>query len=117
MKTGIKAAVAAVLASATLFTGCVTSPVTYVPSSEPVEPGQYTVLGDEVEGSSSEFVLLCFGLGDSAQRKAFRDALKNAPPETDALIGMSVEREAMWLIALNFLRTRVSGTPVKVIRK
>ncbi len=114
MKKLMKCALAAFCAIT--LAGCLSSPLTLVPSTDPVEQGKYTVLGSEVSGTDTQVALLfltTFGAHGSGMRRAIDDALSQAPG-ADALVRVAVEQEYFWLIALNFYKMRVTGTPVKL---
>ena len=104
----------AILGVAFGVTGCMTHPVTFVGESRPVEPGQYTVIGDETEGL--DYQVQTFGLGlsipGSAQRRAYQQALRNAPG-ADGLIEMAVDVQRIDIPFVSFVTTRVTGTPIK----
>jgi len=106
------------LFSVVALTGCLSSPTTFVPASEPVDAKGYTVLGESVSGTDSQFMILfvTFGSRGSSQRHALEAALKQSD-ESDALVGMAVDHEIFGIPPVFFVsRTRVTGTPVKVLR-
>jgi len=101
-----------------LLTGCLTRSRGFVASSAPIPPKGYTVVGDPVEGTSTQVWL--FGLGgslSSQQFAALRNALDNAPEGTDALVSMAIDDDlAGFLFIYESLTTRVTGVPVKFNR-
>lgn len=107
-------AFAAVMAGALAMTGCSTTPQNFVASSKPVQQGRYTELGDEVEGTDSQVMVLGFPLGlpGSPQQRALKIALDKAAG-ADALVEMSVDYQLLNLFVLQLMTTRVTGTPVK----
>ena len=107
-------AFAAVMAGALAMTGCSTTPQNFVASSKPVMQGRYTELGDEVDGTDTQVMLLGIPLGfpGSPQQRALRAALEKAAG-SDALIEMSVDYQMLNLWVLQLMTTRVTGTPVK----
>lgn len=107
-------AFAAVMAGALAMTGCTTQPQNFVASSKPVLQGRYTEVGDEVEGSDSQLLILGYGVGiaGSPQRRALNSALQKAAG-ADALVGMAVDYQVLNLCFFQVLTTRVTGTPVK----
>ncbi len=97
------------------FAGCTTTPVWFEPSSAPVPPEGYTIHGLEVSGASSQ--IWVFGLGgnasDSGQRRAYRDAMAQAPG-ADALVSMCIDQSSVCVFPFFMqVTTRVTGTPVK----
>lgn len=97
-----------------LLTGCVTSPARFVESSAPVPQQGYKVIGKEVTGTSTQAWIL--GLGGSIfpqQPAALRDAMRNAPDETDALVSVSIEEHLFSFIIYTSKTTSVTGIPVK----
>ena len=107
-------AFAAVMAGALAMTGCSTTPQNFVASSKPVLQGRYTVLGDEVEGTDTQVMILGIPLGlpGSPQQRALRTALDKAAG-ADALIEMSVDYQVLNLWWAHLMTTRVTGTPIK----
>ena len=105
---------AAGLAAAVVFAGCTTAPQNFVHASKPIEQGKYTVVGKEVEGSDTQLMVFGYGIGlpGSPQRRALSAALERAPG-SDALVEMSVDYQLFNLLVLQFLTTRITGTPVK----
>lgn len=105
---------AAAAVCATLFSGCSTTPQNFVSSSKPMLQGRYTVVGKEVEGTDTQFMVLGFGasLPGSPQRRALKAALDRAPG-ADALVEMSVDYQTINLLVLHVMMTHVTGTPVK----
>lgn len=106
-----------VLAGLFATAGCFSWPVSFSQSSSPLQPGHYTVLANEVTGTSSqiEWLFFSFGKGGSAQRHALADALRQVPGAT-ALTAMAVDEETFVIfpfILPSFTSTRVTGTPVK----
>ena len=105
---------AAMMAGAVVMTGCSTTPQNLIASSKPVLQGRYTVLGDEVEGTDTQVMLLGFALGlpGSPQQRALKAALDKAAG-SDALIEMSVDYQVLNLWWAHIMTTRITGTPVK----
>lgn len=108
---------ATVVTMLALTAGCMSSPLTFVPSSIPVQQGRYSVLAEDVTGTNTQvnWLFFTFGLGGSGQRHALNDALQQVQG-ADALVAMSVDTECFMLIPFvlpSFYTTRVSGTPVK----
>lgn len=100
--------------------GCMSSAVTFCPSSIPMEQGKYAVLADEVTGTCTQmnWLFFTFGLGGSGQRHACADALSKVP-DADGLVGMAVDEERFILCPFalpTFFTTRVTGTPVRLGR-
>jgi len=100
--------------------GCVSRPMTFAPSSVPVNQNNYTVLNSEVSGSDVQvsIAFFSFGMPGSGQRNALNDAL-NQVPGANALVGMAVEHETFEIVpcllpVFGVYKTRVTGTPVKV---
>lgn len=96
------------------LTGCLSSPIALVPSTDPVQQGQYSIVGAEVSGTDTQLsiLFLTFGAHGSGIRRAINDALSYAPG-ADALVRVAVEEEYFSLILFSFNKVRVSGTPVK----
>ena len=109
---------AAVAATAMVMTGCTTAPQNFSDASLPVEQGKYTVVGEEVEGSDSQLIVLGYGVGlpGSPQRRALKSALDKASG-ADGLVGMAVDYQVFNLFLIQFMTTRVTGTPIKVNNK
>ena len=105
------------LAAATLAcAGCTTVPLQVAPSSDPVEPGKYTVLGSEVRGSHTQVLLLgliSLGKSGSPIRSAIDDAIEQSPG-ADALVRVALETDNFSLPFVSFYKTYVTGTPVKI---
>lgn len=106
--------VAALAAVAATMTGCTTVPQNFSDASLPLEQGKYTVVGDEVEGTDSQLIVLGYGVGlpGSPQRRALRNALDKAAG-SDGLISMAVDYQMLNLCCVQIMTTRVTGTPVK----
>ena len=107
-------AIAAMMAGALAMTGCSTTPQNFVASSKPVLQGRYTELGDEVEGTDSMVMVfgIPLGLPGSPQQRALKVALDKAAG-ADALVEMAVDYQILNLYFVQFLTTRITGTPVK----
>lgn len=105
------------LASAMVTTGCITHPVEFVDGSIPMEQGGYTVIGDEVCGE--DYQVQTFGLGlslpGSGQRRAYKQAL-NQVSGAEGLVSMAVDVQRIDLPFVSFVTTRVTGTPVKLVK-
>lgn len=100
-----------------LLAGCMSSSVTFVPSSIPLEQGKYTEIMSEVTGTSSQmnWLFFTFGSSGSGQRHALDDALQQVDG-ADGLVAMAVDEEFFMLVPFvlpSFFKTRVTGTPVK----
>ena len=113
-----KIKLAVVAAAAAVLAGCISSPVTTITSSIPIEQGKYSVLAEEVTGTHTEvyWLFFSFGMGGSGQRNAYRDAMKQVPG-ADGHVTMSVDSESFILFPFvlpSFYTTRVTGTPVKL---
>lgn len=113
----------AVLAAAALV-GCLTKPETFVSSSIPVSQGEYTVLGEEVRGTSTQVIWLFFSFGarGSVQRNALEDALEQVAG-ADGLTEMAVDSETFSIMPISlipfpifptFYKISVTGTPFKL---
>lgn len=120
MKNIVKAIALAALA---LTAGCLTQPNSFVTSSVPMEQGKYTVLGEEVRGSSTQVMWLFFTFGarGSVQRHALDDALAQIDG-ADGLTAMAVDSETFSLLPTllvpfpvfpTFYKVTVTGTPVR----
>jgi len=109
---------AAVAAAAMVMTGCTIAPVSFSEASLPVEQGKYAVIGEEVEGNDSQLLVLGYGVGmpGSPQRRALKSALDKAPG-ADGLVGMAVDYQIFNLVVVQFMTTRITGTPVKTNNK
>lgn len=106
----------AVVVSAAL-TGCMSSSVSFVTSSIPLEQGKYTEIMSEVTGTSTQvnWLFFTFGAGGSGQRHALNDALQQVDG-ADGLVSMAVDEEFFILVPFalpSVFKTRVTGTPVK----
>ena len=106
-----------VASCAALLSGCMSSAVTFAPSSVPLEQGRYTELAGEVTGTSTQvsWLFFTFGAGGSGQRHALDDALEQVD-KADALVAMAVDEEFFMLVPFvlpSVFKTRVTGTPVK----
>ena len=104
-------------ACASLLAGCMSSAVTFVPSSIPLEQGRYTELAGEVTGTSTQvnWLFFTFGAGGSGQRHALEDALDQVE-NADGLVAMAIDEEFFMLVPFalpSVFKTRVTGTPVK----
>ncbi len=103
--------------SAVLMTGCVTAPITFVDKSRPMNPDKYMVIADEVEGQ--DYQVMAFGVGldvpGSGQRRAYKRALEKANG-ADGLIEMAVDMQRLDLPFVSLVTTRVTGTPVKIVK-
>lgn len=101
--------------------GCLSRPVQVAASTDPVEAGKYTILGAEVSASDTQVMLcgLTFGAPGSGTRRAIDKALEQAPG-ADALVRMTLECEEFYfpfnfiIAPLGVVKTRISGTPVKI---
>lgn len=110
-----------ICALALLTAGCLSRPVQVVASSDPIEQGRYSVLGAEVSGTDTQvmFFWMTFGASGSGLRRAIDDALDDAPG-ADALVRMTVDCEEFYfpfnfiVAPIGIVKTRVSGTPVKM---
>ena len=116
MKKTIKFICAATLAVA--VSGCLSSAVTFAPSSVPMGQGKYTELAQEVTGTSLQvsWLFCTFGAGGSGQRHALDDALSRTDG-ADGLVSMAVDEEKFIFVPVAFpvfIKTRVTGTPVKL---
>ena len=101
-----------------ILTGCMSSAVTFVPSSIPMSQGKYTEVAQEVTGTSTQvnWLFFTFGAGGSGQRHAVEDALLQTDG-ADGLVGMAIDEERFMLVPFvlpSFFKTRVTGTPVKL---
>jgi hypothetical protein len=106
--------IAMVICAVAIASGCSTTPVAFVDKSVPMEQGRYSVIGDEVEGSDTQFIVLGFGLGlpGSPQRRALSDAMSKVP-SANGLISMAIDQQCINLNWVQIITTRVTGTPVK----
>lgn len=101
--------------------GCLSRPVQVAASTDPVEAGRYTILGAEVSASDTQVMLcgLTFGAPGSGTRRAIDKALAQAPG-ADALVRMTLECEEFYfpfnfiIAPLGVVKTRISGTPIKI---
>ena len=117
MKKTLVVAVVAAIAAA----GCLSRPTTMLTSTDPVEQGKYTVLGAEVSSTDTQVMILgmTFGASGSGQRRATESALEQAPG-ADALVRVAVEGEEFYfpfnliIAPIGIVKTRVSGTPIKI---
>ena len=105
---------AAIAVAAAGITGCTTVPQNFTDASKPIEQGCYTVLGEEVEGTDTQFLVFGLGAGipGSPQRRALKLALEKAAG-ADALVEMAVDYQVINLPFVAIMTTRVTGTPVK----
>ncbi len=114
----------AVLVSLVAMTGCLTQPTCFVASSVPMTQGEYSVLGLEVRGTSTQvsWLFFTFGAHGSSQRHALEDALSQAEG-ADGLTAMSVDSETFSIMPTSlisfpifptFYKIVVTGTPVKL---
>ena len=119
MNSGIIKTVA--VACALALSGCLSRTVAMLDSSDPVEQGRYTVLGSEVTGTDTQvlFFFMTFGASGSGARRATEDALTQAP-SADALVRVAVDLEEFYfpfnfiIAPIGIVKTRVTGTPVKI---
>lgn len=113
-----------VLASAAALAGCLTKPETFVASSIPVTQGEYTVLGEEVRGTSTQvsWLFFTFGARGSVQRNALEHALEQVSG-ADGLTEMAVDSETFSIMPVSlipfpifptFYKISVTGTPFKL---
>lgn len=105
------------IATAFLITGCMSSAITFVSSSVPLEQGRYTEIMSEVTGTSTQvnWLFFTFGAAGSGQRHALEDALSQTDG-AEALVSMAVDEEYFMLVPFvlpSVYKTRVTGTPVK----
>lgn len=104
---------------ALVFAGCsFTLPLNYATSSIPVTQGKYTVLAEEVQGSSTQtqWLLFTFDKDGRVQRDAIDDALSQVIG-ADALVAMTVDEEVFSIVPFvlpTFYTVYVTGTPVKL---
>lgn len=104
-----------------LLAGCLSRPVQVASSSDPIEVGKYSTLGVEVSGTDTQvmFFGMTFGSSGSGLRRAIDEALSEAPG-ADALVRMAVDCEEFYfpfnfiIAPIGVIKTRVSGTPVKI---
>jgi len=106
------------LTAALVLSGCMSSAVNFEQSSIPLNQGGYTELSSEVSGTCTQvsWLFFTFGRHGSSQRHALRDAMAEIPG-TDALVSVAVDEEIFMLVPFvlpTFVKTRVTGTPVKV---
>ena len=119
MKNGIKKFFAVGIAAA--LAGCLSKPVGMLASTDPVEQGRYTILGSEVSGTDTQFMLIgmTFGASGSGTRRATESALEQAPG-ADALVRVSIDCEEFYfpfnfiVAPIGIVKCRVTGTPVKI---
>ena len=116
MKKLVGLAVVAVVA--VMMSGCSTYPVNFADKSIPMEQGKYTVIGNEIEGTDSQLIVLGYGLSmpGSPQRRALKDAMKKAPG-ADGMISMAIDQQMINLALVQIVTTRCTGTPVKLNNK
>lgn len=103
-----------------VLAGCsFTIPKNYATSSIPVTQGKYTVLAEEVQGSSTQtqWLFFTFDKDGRVQRDAIDDALSQVIG-ADALVSMTVDEEVFTFIVPfvlpTFYTVYVTGTPVKL---
>ena len=108
-------------ATAVAMSGCLSKTAVMLTSTDPVEQGRYTVLGSEVSGTDTQVMILfmTFGASGSGARRAIEDALSQAP-SADALVRVAVDTEEFYfpfnfiVAPVGIVKTRVSGTPIKI---
>ena len=108
-------------ATAVAMSGCLSKTAAMLTSTDPVEKGRYTVLGSEVSGTDTQVMILfmTFGASGSGARRAIEDALSQAP-SADALVRVAVDTEEFYfpfnfiVAPVGIVKTRVSGTPIKI---
>lgn len=104
--------------------GCLTQPQNFVASSIPVNQGQYTVLGEQVRGTSTQvqWLFFTFGAHGSVQRHALDDALEQVDG-ADGLTAMAVDAETFSIMPVSlipfpifptFYKISVTGTPIRL---
>lgn len=112
------------LSCALALTGCLTQPQTFVASSIPMSQGHYTVLGEQVRGTSTQvsWLFFTFGAHGSVQRHALDDALAQVSG-ADGLTAMAVDSETFSLMPISlipipilptFYKVSITGTPVRL---
>lgn len=96
-------------------TGCIMNAGgSFQPCSKPVDQGKYTVLGDRVSGTDSQYTVFGYTFakpGNPAIRAL--DGAKAKAPGADALIEVGQNVELLMLGPVQVTTTRVTGTPVK----
>ncbi len=103
---------------AMLLASCTTVPGVIHDKSKPIEQGNYTVVGDEVEATEVTLYLLGFPLSDqrgSAGRRMYKRALEKAPG-ADALIEYTTDIKAVNLPFIGIHWYTLTGTPVKTTK-
>lgn len=104
--------------------GCLTHPENFVTSSIPMTQGQYTELGHQVRGTSTQvtWLFFTFGAHGSVQRHALEDALEQVEG-ADGLTAMAVDSETFSIMPISlipfpifptFYKVSVTGTPVRL---
>lgn len=109
------------VASTVATAGCLSKTAAMLTSTDPVEQGRYTVLGSEVSGTDTQVMILfmTFGASGSGARRATEDALSQAP-SSDALVRVAVDTEEFYfpfnfvIAPIGIVKTRVTGTPIKI---
>ena len=103
------------LALAAGVTGCVTSPVTIAPSTQPLQPGSYRVVGP-AEGSATGVSI--FGIPVTGLRQmgdARDEALKASGG--DALIDVVGDHTSLNLLLVTIFWTTVEGQAVELEKR
>ncbi len=104
--------VAVAALSSLLALGACTAPVGLAPSTEPLAPGTFTVIGPEVSAKKMGFQILFLPFTPSNPAGKARDeAIHDAG--ADALIDVAVDVTQCNLILVHFIWTTVYGIPVK----
>lgn len=103
------------LGLAALVSGCITSPVTLSPSTTPLVPGSYRVLG-EARGEAFGVAILGIPISGFRQAGAARDdALASA--RADALINVAGDLTTLHLFIVTLTWTTVEGQAIKLEAK
>lgn len=98
------------LAIVAMLAGCRGQPAALAPSTVPVEPGRYTVLGD-AEGSAYGMVVLVIPFF-TRQAPLARDRAIESVPGATGLVDVSLSYKLFPLILVNLTKTTVRGKAI-----
>jgi hypothetical protein len=101
------------LAIALSVSGCVSIGASLAPSTVPVEPGEYTVVG-HVEGAAWNAMLFIIPVGETEPCKTARDRALKSAGGADALIKISVSVKTYFIIFGLLSKTIVVADAVKL---
>ena len=113
MKIKILTLLGLALCGVVLGSGCVNLPAGVAPSTEPLNPGEYTEIGP-AKGSSYSVMLYVLPISEGSTQKAIDRAL--ASSGGDALVKVTADCKIYPCVLVNVYESRISGTAVRKLK-